>query len=251
MGKTGVRYLKTARVCTEYGGGVPVKTYAQLRDERRALRILQGHGVREVGHPNGECYDRPLPRGLFLTVRGDAATPEADYDSRLDTDAAYDPDHRARGLGWILRKEDGLEVRESWGDFSGVGNNCAEISAIVGGLVRARAEACRRVLIRTDSRLASHVLARVNTPRLPRVIEVAHVALGLLDSFEAVAVRWTPERELREVDRLSRMFFRGPHALEPGPTTASFTQFKAGRSKSRGVPPKELIGWREGWVRFP
>jgi ribonuclease HI len=229
---------------------MPVKTHQQLREERRAARIMSGMGVKELGRPEGPSHTHPLPRKVYLVAHGMTALQEGEYESRLDTDAAYDPARRARGLGWILRIGSAVEVKEAWLDFEGVGNNCAEVSAMVGGLVRARAEGARRVLLRTDSRLASHLLTRVDRPQLRSVAAVATELYSILPSFEAVAVRWTPERELKEVDRLSKSLLKNASFRSPN-LRAHMVARHAQRQSLPAPDVPEFRRWFEQLERFP
>jgi len=192
--------------------------------------------VLEVGKPDGQKWTHPLPRGIYLVARGDPRLEEGEYDSHLDTDAAYDRGTRARGLGWILRKGPALEVREAWLDNEGVGNNCAELSALLGGLRRAQIEGCHRLLVRTDSRLASHIITRVDEPRKPTVVDLAGKIGVLVESFEAVAVRWTPEKELKEVDRLSKSLLRSSRE----PRGSEVYQYSR-RDKNWTPPPRDPV----------
>jgi ribonuclease HI len=151
---------------------------------------------------------------MCLVVRGDAAIGEGAYDVEVDTDAAFDGGRRMRGLGWILRPRNGDTIREAWADFhtEGGAHNCAEISAMVGGLLRARAEGYRRVVVRSDSQFATEILSQQTRPAAIRVRAVTDVLRALVPMFEGLAVKWCPAADLRQADRLSRTFMRGTHA---------------------------------------
>ncbi len=118
------------------------------------------------------------------------------------------------GLGWILRPVRGDLIREAWSDFhtAGGAQNCAELSAMVGGLIRARAEGYRRVVLRSDSQFATEILTLQVRPAANRVIKVTDYLRLLIPQSDALAVRWTPAGELKQVDKLSRTFMCGAHA---------------------------------------
>ncbi len=125
------------------------------------------------------------------------------------------------------------------------------MSALIGGLTRSLAEGRKRVLVRTDSRLASHILTRVNRPRLPRVEEAANHLWRLLTHFQAVAAAWTPGRQLRDVDRIFKrmMHLRDPTRMDG---IRGHMLAKVGRGSAlRGVKVplfESAMGWEE---RFP
>jgi ribonuclease HI len=229
----------------------PEPTYSEIRLHRKSLREIARRFVFEAGVPGGPAYRHPLPRGKYLVASGPAELSAQEYDTQLDTDAAYDATTRSRGLGWIVRVHGDSEIREGWYDREGGGNNCAEISALVGGLIRARAEGRKRVLVRTDNRLASHILARVDRPQLQRVAELATRLWALLPSFQAVAVAWCPERELTAVDKLSKMMIRRSEGPSAAGVRGHFVErFGKGRAL-RGVEVPEYAQWM-GWEeRFP
>lgn len=162
----------------------------------------------QIGRPNGPDFQHPLPRGIYFIVRGAPSLQVGDYSAELDADAAYDTRSKIRGLGWVLREDGATTFREAYADTCGDGHNCAEISAIVCGLARAKAEGVRRVLIRTDSGFATHVLTGQIRVGSTNTIRVKDALMGQLEAFEAVAARWTPARELKQADKLSRMLMR-------------------------------------------
>lgn len=222
-------------------------TYAEIRQQRAIAR----HPVFEAGMPGGPTYHHPLPRSKFLVAAGPPELFPEEYDTRIDTDAAYDPASRARGLAWIIRVAADSEIHEGWFDREGGGNNCAEISALIGALMRAGAEGRSKLLIRTDNRLASHLLARVDRPRLERVSNLAARLWSLLPKFEAVAVAWCPERALKEVDRLSKSMIRRRGGL-PSVDTRGHMLARVGKGHAlKGVEIPEFTAWMAWEERFP
>jgi ribonuclease HI len=225
--------------------------YSDINLPRRAAPEAAGPFVLEAGVPGGPVYRHPLPRGKFLVATGPPELLQQEYDTRIDTDAAYDPLTRSRGLAWIVRVNGDSEIREGWYDREGKGNNCAEISALVGGLIRARAEGRKRILVRTDNRLASHIATRANRPQLSSVDELAKRLWGLLPSFEAVAVAWCPEKNLKEVDKLSKSMIRRPGGSSASGARGHFLgRFGRGRAL-RGVEVREFSAWMAWEERFP
>jgi ribonuclease HI len=228
-----------------------VPSDADIRLRKRTARDTAGPLVFEAGVPGGPVYRHPLPRRKFLVATGPPELFPQEYDTGVDTDAAYDPITRSRGLSWIVRVNGDSEIREGWYDREGGGNNCAEISALVGGLIRARAEGRRRILVRTDNRLASHIITRVDRPRLPRVVELATRLWALLPSFEAVAIAWCPEKDLKEVDKLSKTMIRRLGGTPVSGARAHFVS-RLGRGQAlRGVEVRELSSWMAWDERFP
>jgi ribonuclease HI len=228
-----------------------VPSYADLRLQRKTARESRGAPLFEAGVPGGPVYGHPLPRGKFVVAKGPPELFPQEYGTSIDTDAAYDPSTRSRGLAWILTVAGDSEIREGWYDREGGGNNCAEISAIVGGMTRARAEGRKRILIRTDNRLASHIITRADQPRLPRVVELAACVSAILPSFEAVAVAWCPEKQLKEVDRLSRLMIRRRTDASGADSRAHLVE-RFGRGHAlRGVEVREFSSWMALEERFP
>ncbi len=221
--------------------------------EKFAQRSIKSRWANEMGRPD-LVHRSPLPEGCFVVPWGHPEVVSSQYDATLSTDAAYDYDTHRRGLGWILERTNGDVVREGLEDYRGRGAPSAEISALIGGLLRAREEECRRVLVRTDNRLASHVLAGVNIPRQPHIVALANSMWSLLPHFANVAVAWVREKGNREADRLTRITTTPgqgrPEAQRLG-TRTHFLMRSSVRPVQKGRHRDPFDEWMYGEMEFP
>jgi ribonuclease HI len=210
--------------------------------------------VCRTGYPNERFNRMSVPERIHVVAHGDPSLRVGSYDVQLDTDAAFDYKRKLRGLGWILRPtKQGDVVRESWSDFylPGMGHNCAEISAMIGGLVRARAEGFRRVLLRTDSTFAAEIVTRLVPARSEHIVKVTGILLPLLANFEAVSVRRTPASELKQVDKVSRTFMRGMHSRQTNEASYYLLESRGDRASAGRPTLAEIAPWHKWHGRFP
>lgn len=209
-------------------------------------------GVFKVGFPGGRTYQAPLPLNVNLVAHGDPSHRLSSYEVQVDSDAATDYGRSLRGLGWVLRKfGGGPYICESWTDSHVSGHNCAEISAIIGGLTRAHSEGFRRVLIRTDSRYATEVVTAQTNVVSTNTIRVARVLRSLLPMFEVVAIRQTRARELRQADWASRFFIGHIRSLAQPQGCYYMIDCRGGTAPAHVKPLPSLREWVNWGGRLP
>lgn len=226
-------------------------TYEDLRRSRAAERDRKSARVVGEGMA-GKKYTHPLPRRVYFVATGSPDIPLSSYQATIDSDAAYVSETDSRSMAWVIHRDGQVLLKEGVADLHGVGNNCAEVSASIGGLARAHAEGFNRVLLRTDSRLASHLIAKVNDPKQPRVAALRDALYSELANFEAVGVAWTPEKELKAVDKFSKLLLRTLGHFDEGHNRRVYSAvFLEKKPDPRHPRPGMISDWSDGLGLFP
>ena len=109
------------------------------------------------------------------------------------------------GIGVVLADGEGNVIKEIAEPLGLTTNNVAEYTALIRCLEEARALACDRILVITDSELMTRQLSGQYSVKAEHLQPLHRRALYLLSQFDSATVRHTRRENNKHADRLSNL----------------------------------------------